>query len=209
MQQRRRTVPLESEAAMVDWAEPVPDAPYPMTNEAFARWPESDRWRYELVRGRMYRMPTTGYQHGRITNRLAFALTDYAESRDLGEVVPPTRFLLPQPGRDDKLDVAPDVAYLTAEHAPEFEPSEALELAPDMVAEIASPRQNLTNKARDYLLCGVRLVWCIYPARRQVEVWQPGEVLELLGYADELDGREVIPGFRLGVRYLLTGKRSL
>lgn len=210
MQHRRRTtVPLESELAMyeVDWAEPVPDAPYPMTNEEFQRWPESDSWRYELVRGRMYRMPEPGYQHGRIGNRLQVALTNYAEPRGLGDVSAPTRFLLPQPGRDDYKDQGPDVAFLSAEHVPEFEVSESLKLAPDLVAEIASPRQHLANKARSYLQSGVHLVWLIYPDRRQVEVWRAGEEVEVLGLADELDGRDVVPGFRMSVRYLITGQR--
>ncbi|HLV97385.1 MAG TPA: hypothetical protein VKT82_01800 [Ktedonobacterales bacterium] len=53
----------------------------------------------------------------------------------------------------------------------------------------------------------MRLVLLIFPARRQVEVWQPGEVVGLLGLAGELDGRDVIPGFQVSVRSVITGTR--
>jgi hypothetical protein len=33
------------------WAEVVPEAPYPMSEDQFEAWPEEPGWRYELVEG--------------------------------------------------------------------------------------------------------------------------------------------------------------
>ncbi|HST89219.1 MAG TPA: hypothetical protein VLJ14_12660 [Ktedonobacterales bacterium] len=41
------------------WAEPVPDAPYPVTAEYLLTLPD-DLWQYEIVAGRLVRMPGSG-----------------------------------------------------------------------------------------------------------------------------------------------------
>jgi Uma2 family endonuclease len=48
-----------------------------------------------------------------------------------------------------------------------------------------------------YRRAGVPLVWWIYPERRAVVVFRAGQQAAELGKGDELDGGEVLPGFRL------------
>ena len=52
-------------------------------------------------------------------------------------------------------------------------------------------------KARRYLKAGTRLVWIVWPRRRQVDVWRPGDQTpsQTLGLADSLDGLDVVPDF--------------
>src|SRR5919204_3339289 len=69
-----------------------------------------------------------------------------------------------------------------------------------LAAEIASPNQygrEMGAKARRYLRAGTRLVWIVWPRRRQVDVWCPGDQTpsQTLGLADSLDGLDVVPGF--------------
>jgi hypothetical protein len=44
----------------------------------------------------------------------------------------------------------------------------------------------------------VRLVWVVWPARLTVDVWEQGATVpRTLAGQDELDGGDVVPGFRL------------
>lgn len=186
---------------LAPWAERVPDRG-PMTAGELLQLPD-DGWRYELVDGVLVRMPPPGYKHGQIVGRLARRLGIYAEVHGLGEVLgAETGFLLSRPRAPDTV-LAPDVAFIRTEHVP---PSNApdlekyLRLAPDLVAEVASPdqyRPEMTAKARVYLDAGVRLVWIVWPAARTVDVWRPGgdAPTATLGVGGALDGLDVLPGF--------------
>lgn len=56
------------------------------------------------------------------------------------------------------------------------------------------------DKVDEYLEAGVRMVWLIRPVKRLIEVYRPGDKKPLLlGIDDELDGGEVLPGFKLKV----------
>ena len=56
-----------------------------------------------------------------------------------------------------------------------------------------------TDKVMDYLDAGTRLVWVVHPGRRIVTVYYPDRTARVLGAGDELDGGDVLPGFRLAV----------
>lgn len=51
----------------------------------------------------------------------------------------------------------------------------------------------------EYLDAGTSLVWVVQPRRRIVTVYTPDHIGRVLGEADELDGGDVLPGFRLPV----------
>ncbi|MCO6459479.1 MAG: Uma2 family endonuclease [Pirellulaceae bacterium] len=73
-------------------------------------------------------------------------------------------------------------------------------LAPDFVLEIRSssdPLADLLAKMAEYIETGVRLGWLLDPDAKQAWVYRPGaEPLALDGPA-ELDGGDVLPGFKL------------
>jgi Uma2 family endonuclease len=48
----------------------------------------------------------------------------------------------------------------------------------------------------EYLEAGVRLVWVIDPKRRRAVLYRSLSEVRELGEADELDGENVLPGFR-------------
>jgi len=52
------------------------------------------------------------------------------------------------------------------------------------------------EKTEDYLAAGVNLVWIIYPARRRAVSFAPNGFSQWIDEAGELDGRDVVPGFR-------------
>lgn len=195
--------------ALAPWAEPVPDAKVPMSADELLRLPH-DGWQYELVEGRLVRMPPAGPWHGGYSSRLDRALGSYVDDHDLGIVtVGEPGFDLSQPGQPDTV-LAPDIAYVRKDRVPvEGSPAGSgfWRLAPDLAVEVVSPSQyhpEMAQKARAWLDAGVRLVWMVWPAAKQVEVWVAGQdaPIAILGVGDTLDGRDVVPGFSYPVASL-------
>lgn len=100
-------------------------------------------------------------------------------------------------------DRSPDAAWvrlerwqaLTPEQRQAFPP-----LAPDFVVELHSSSDNLQQlqaKMQEYVGNGVRLGWLINPQDRQVEIYRPGQAVEILETPRVLAGEEVLPNFAL------------
>lgn len=186
---------------LAPWAELVPDTG-PMTVDELMALPD-DGWRYELVEGRLVRMPPPGGEHGRLAFRLGVALHAFVTPAHLGEILAAeTGFQLGL-----KTVLAADVAFVRADHIPARDSAEWKQYwrhAPDIVAEVVSPsqkRDDMDAKARAWLAAGVSLVWIVWPATQQVDVWHhidtdaPDRPVPTLGTGDALDGLNVLPGF--------------
>ncbi len=78
-------------------------------------------------------------------------------------------------------------------------------LAPDLVVEIASPRQSrpdLAEKARHWIERGVTVVWVLWPDQRELDVWSEGiSEPRTLQEDDTIEG-DVVPGFLLPLNQL-------
>jgi Uma2 family endonuclease len=76
-------------------------------------------------------------------------------------------------------------------------------LVPDLVVEVLSEtntKREMEQKLQRYFEAGVRLVWYVDPATRSADVFlSPGDVTHV-DPTGELDGRDVLPGFRLSLR---------
>lgn len=167
-----------------------------------AALPENPGDRYELVEGRLVKMPPTYGVHGRRTSDLQFALESYVRQHQLGVLTAAeTGFNLTRPGERRETVLAPDIAFVRAERAPQVEVDDFPHLAPDLAVEVASPsdsRRRMAEKARRWLDRGARLVWVVWPRRREVDVWEPDRPdARTLTATDTLDGGAVIPGFRI------------
>lgn len=183
--------------AVAPWAEAVL-----FTAEDLAALPD-DAWHYELVEGRLVRIPPTGAAHGSMNVSAAALLREFVSTRKLGTVLAgDPGFILSRIDEPDTV-LAPDVAYISSPTmAPEVVRAETgyLRLVPDLVVEVASPSQHrpeIAAKAERWLRAGVKLVWVIWPAQHEVDVWVVGDPVRstTLGMDDELDGGEVLPGF--------------
>ncbi len=187
---------------LAPWAELVPGTG-PMTVDELLALPD-DRWQYELVEGVLVKMTPTGGGHGHLASDLDFALRAFVKPRKLGIVLAAeTGFQLNPPNRPPDTVLAPDVAFVRTERVPAQGSPEwegYWPLAPDLVVEVVSPGQrkaDIAEKARTWLAAGTRLAWVVWPAQRQVDVWQPGsdQPAVTLGMGDALDGLDVLPGF--------------
>jgi Uma2 family endonuclease len=66
--------------------------------------------------------------------------------------------------------------------------------------ELRSPSDNLKDvqeKMQEYLANGARLGWLIDPKTKRVEIYRPGQQVEVLDNPATVDGESVLPGFEL------------
>jgi len=179
---------------LAPWAELVL-----MTAEELLRLPE-DGWRYELVEGRLVRMSPTGGKHGRIVAALFRAVDRFVEEKGLGAVFPAeTGFWISLEGSPDTV-LAPDLAFVRRGREAETGTEGYPRLAPDLVAEVASPSQGRAEmgaKAQRWLSGGVSIVWIVLPKARVVEIWRGPGVARVVSAEEELSGEEILPGFAL------------
>ena len=84
-------------------------------------------------------------------------------------------------------------------------PTGHVHLAPDLAVELTSPNDQydvVEVKVERYLRAGVRLVWVVSPQNHTVRVHRLNGSSASLRENDELDGEDVLPGFRCPVRDL-------
>jgi Uma2 family endonuclease len=176
-----------------------------LTIDEFEQLPEFGEGGYELVDGRLVKKPMPGEEHGRIADDLYFALRLFDKNWLLGRA---WREITVKVHADERNGRTPDLCYVVASRQPPKSQS-ALEVVPDLVVEVWSPsdvageeaRNSTQLKMRYWPDNGVRLTWCVDPARREVVVLHsdPSKQDFIQELGDELDGEDVIPGFRLAV----------
>ncbi len=160
--------------------------------------------RLELIKGVLVVREPAGFRHGDVTAELAYRLTHHVKAQDLGRVLAAeTGFKL---ASDPDTVRAPDIAFVGKDRLPEPAPAGYAQLAPDLVVEVLSPHDRpgeVLAKVGDWLNGGSRLVWVVDPQRRQVRVYRGDGSETLLDHDDDLDGEDVVPGFRCPVGAIL------
>lgn len=162
---------------------------------------EENKERYEIIDGQTVEMPPMSAYAGLIASRLVSSINGFAKPRKLGEAVTDVLFQLPLPiGRNRR----PDVAFVSAQRWPRgrtFPPKDnAWEVVPDLGIEVVSPTdfaEELLEKIDEYFRAGVRIVWVVYPLRRTIHVYESMERIRGMSENAELEGGDVLPGFRL------------
>jgi Uma2 family endonuclease len=78
-----------------------------------------------------------------------------------------------------------------------------MKFGPDLVGEVLSESNSVTDiekKTKEYRQAGSRLVWVINPEEKEVYIYRAGELQrQTLTVEEELDGEQVLPGFKLPV----------
>lgn len=156
--------------------------------------------RFELQQGALVEVGTAGRKHTRIAVLIAHLILAFLESKAIdGEVT----------GADGTYKLTehdtsvPDVGYVSPARAQTL-PDDTVfyPFAPDLAVEVRSPSQSkrtMHTLAVMYLNAGARLVWIVEPKAKTVTVYQgDGKRFTLSGDA-ELDGGDVLPGFKLSL----------
>lgn len=169
----------------------------------FVQRPENVSRSFELHQGVIVEMPSAELLHGWIAMMFAQSVTRYLDQHPIGFVF----------GDSNDLILAPDVVYKPDAF---FIVKERLSSipryfrgAPDLAVEVISPSNSdaeMLGKVEDYIRYGSRMVLLMYPERKTVRVCRPqpdGTInVRALTADDNLDGEDVLPGFRVLVRTL-------
>jgi Uma2 family endonuclease len=181
----------------------VATAERPMSLEEFLAIPDDDNTERALIQGKLWEwkgMTKRNRTHSRSMVRIGTLLTHWLDTQPepRGEVaggevgaiirtVPVTT------------TVGIDVAYFGPEVVGISTGASTLYEGPPVLAvEILSPsntQQEVMLKVREYLDCGVPLIWVVEPTFQTVTVYRPDAEPELFNNTQTLNGEPHLPGF--------------
>jgi Uma2 family endonuclease len=165
-----------------------------MTPEEFLAFAEQhpDK-RFDFMDGEMVEVSPKPL-HGRKQVMFTVALEAYTQKHPVGVVYTEVLHVL------DGEKFIPDVCIN------EDSDADYLTTPPLLAVEIRSDtqsRESQRRKARAYLKHGVKMVVLVLPGE-SVEVYQPGKKTLILSADDVLDGADVLPGFKLPLKRILS-----
>ena len=159
---------------------------------------------YEVVDGRIVEKPMGAYECW-FAAVLVEVLAPFAKANRLGRVLPEMIFdLRPHVNRERRPDVA-FVSYERWARDRRVPRARSWAVIPDLAVEVVSrtnTADEVTDKLEEYFKVGVRQVWVIYPNHAKIYVYTSISSVRILTRTDELDGGDVLPGFRLTLRDL-------
>ena len=185
------------------------DIPLTVTAQQFAALAAANRdLRLERTEhGQLIVNPPTGSEIGRKNAKILAQLGAWGEANaHLGEYFDSsTGFALPNGAIR-----SPDASWVQKERWEALSPEQRKGFAPicpDVVLELRSTTDPLTDlraKMREYMEHGSQLGWLIDPEHERVEIYRPGQAVEIEEQPTHLSGEPVLPGFTLSLARLWT-----
>jgi Uma2 family endonuclease len=182
---------VETATAFADGGPFAPTVTAPMTIP--------DDMLYEVVDGKLVEK-IVGASEIEIATLLVGFLAPFVRAHRLGRILGEMVFRIDQ-AKD--LQRRPDVSFVSHARWPFHRrvPKVAVwDMVPDMAIEIVSPTNtadHVQEKIHDYFAAGVRRVWVVYPRQQEVYVYASPTEIQVLQLGQDLDGGDLIPGFRL------------
>ena len=178
-----------------------------LTDEQFFQLCQHNRdYQFErTASGELIIMPPTGSETSRRNMDLSYQLRAWSRQNNLGVAFDSSGgFRLP-----NGADRSPDASWvkkdrwdaLTPEQKDSFAP-----LCPDFVVELRSRTDSLKKlqeKMQEYIDNGARLGWLIDRQNRRVEIYRPGQDVEIIENPATLSGEDVLPGFVLNLEEII------
>jgi Uma2 family endonuclease len=164
--------------------------------ERIVNLPENADKRFEFIDGEMFEVPSNPYS-SEIASLLNRFVGNFVYPQRLGHVTGEQGGYIVAGAR-----LAPDVAYISKARQPQLVCEGYNPNPPELTIEVISPTdkpEELERKLAKYAAAKV-LVWVVYPERREVEVFAPGQPKRVVGIDGTLDGGDVLPGFKLALR---------
>ncbi len=154
------------------------------------------------TQGELIIMPPTGGETGKRNSTINAQIWFWNDQNQLGEVFDSsTGFTLPSGA-----DRSPDVSWVEKSRWEALSPEQRekfIPLCPDFVIEIMSPSdtlKKLQDKMEEYMQNGCRLGWLINRKSQEVEIYRPGQDVEVLKLPSTLSGEDILPGFVLNLQ---------
>ncbi|MDJ0732323.1 MAG: Uma2 family endonuclease [Crocosphaera sp.] len=147
--------------------------------------------------------PPTGGNTGKRNSKIIYFLVRWIEEEGAdGEAFDSsTGFKLP-----NGANRSPDASWVSQARWDALTPEQQdsfIPLCPDFVVELRSENdtlKDLRSKMEEYIENGAKLGWLIDPKNKRVEIYRPGEVVEVLENPSHLSGERVLPGFSLSLK---------
>jgi Uma2 family endonuclease len=183
--------PVESAPVVTDNGTLAPATSVPMTIP--------DDMLYEVVEGKVVEK-IVGASEIEIATLLIEFLAPFVRAHRLGKVLGEMIFRIDQV---KDLQRRPDVSFVSHARWPYHRrvPDVAVwNMVPDIAIEIDSPSNtadHVQEKIHEYFAAGVRRVWVVYPRQQEVYVYASSTEIQVLQLGQDLDGGDLIPGFRL------------
>jgi Uma2 family endonuclease len=179
----------------------------PLTTADLLALPDDGRRRW-LIRGELREQDVTVRNrfHSITMARLTGELYVWWSTRPAprGEIVCGEAGVI-LPG-DPETTIGVDVAYVPPDvMTRQTDDTTLVEGVPTPIVEILSPsdkQEDLDEMLESFRSAGVPLVWLVHPTLRTVMIFRPGEEPTLVNAKQELDGGDVLPGFRVPVARL-------
>ena len=167
------------------------------------RNPPAGNW--ELINGEVIAVNPTSLHSAAVAARILTFLNAHVLATQAGLVVGPDAGFVIFP--DQNTLFAPDVSFITAPRVPSFaEQQHFARLAPDLVVEVMSPSDRMTDALRKislYLEAGVSQVWLVEPGPRTISIFQSGRAPHRLAGDEIIAAEAVLPGFKMTVDDLI------
>lgn len=167
------------------------------TPEDLLHMPDGDR--YELVDGQLVERNMSAWS-SYVAGLLFALLFTFCRSRRLGWVFPDGtsyQCFADAPSKVRKPDVSfIELARMTVQQS---QSEGHISIFPDLAVEVISPNDlayDIDTKVQEYRTAGTRLVWIVHPQARRIDVFRFHGAPSILTENDDLDGEDVLPGFR-------------
>lgn len=152
--------------------------------------------------GEVVIMPPTGGETGIRNFKISGQLWNWHEQYQSGQAFDSsTGFKLPNGATR-----SPDACWISQyrwDALPAKQQRGFVPLCPDFVIELRSPTDDIEDtreKMQEYIDNGARLGWLIDPETRTVEIYEPGEEVEILYNPERVSGEPILPGFLLNMK---------
>jgi len=159
---------------------------------------------YEVVDGQVVEKKMSA-RETEIASILVGMLTPYLRTNRLGKVVGEMLFRI---NPENDLRRRPDVAFVSHARWPfnrRVPNVPVWDMVPDLAIEVVSPSNSastILRKVHEYFKAGVARVWVVYPEQAEVYIYSTPQQVQVVGVGQELDGGDLLPGFRLPVAVL-------
>jgi Uma2 family endonuclease len=176
-------------------------APKQLTAAEFARLPDEARG-FELIDGRVQRQ-TVSNKSSRLSVRIATFFENFMLVNSIGYVFGSDQNYQCFDGQPNLVRKADVSVILRSRMSPEeYDRDGFCQIVPDLVVEVASPRDVISKferKLKLWLATGVKLVWAVDPETETVRVLEPGKPIVFFNRGETLTGEPVLTGFTLRV----------
>ncbi len=159
---------------------------------------------YEVVDGQVVEKTMGAFETG-IASLLVEILGPFARANRLGRFFGEMLFRI---DLAQDLQRRPDVAFVSHARWPcnrRVPDVPVWDMVPDLAVEVLSPSNTaiaVNRKIHDYFKAGVARVWVVYPEQAEVYIYSTPQQVQVVGIGQELDGGDLLPGFRLPVAVL-------